>query len=793
MTVPYTFADATGFIPLSELDANFAATPNYANTAGNVTGNVQANITAVGVLSNLSVSGNIVGNVVGSITQAVTVTGNAQANITSVGTLTSLSVTGAVQAGFFVGNGSGLTSISVASLPASILTGNTLSANVTQSSLTTLGVLNFVSVSGNVVANNVFSNSFVGNLTGTAAYATVANSIAGSNVSGTVAQATLATNANTANTANTATLANTALSANSANIANVAYSVAGANVTGSVTNAVNVTGNAQANITSLGILSSLSSSGNITGNYILGDGSLLTNIPGGNYGNSNVASYLPTFTGNLSAGNVLTNNYCYANGQPVSFSANISGNSVIYTSPFVSYAATPRTGTSKWSDFVSALDYGADPTGVADSTLSIQAALNTGKHVYLPTGTYLVTNAITFPTPGQMLSGDGRAVSILNITNAFNLSATAVLVCDGVEEAPTLRDFGISFTQPDTTSRASLVAYPYAISAVNAPRFTIQNMLITGAINGIDLTGNSGGAYIELLEMSAFGTGISIDGSLDTIRINKFHFWPFHLSANQQTIFYSTGTRALSVGRVDGLFMDEFLNISNLGLYMFQSITYGGDSQVFITNSAFDTNNGIVQTAGHLQVTNSYITVTTTTNLNGYIMSGTGTWAQFTNCWFLSGSPNQSMILMQNCTTCSLSITQGHFVGPVTGIPYIYTGTTDLNNTSLQVSDSTFEIGTTNSYVINGVSPSSGTIMVHFVNNIVRTSPGTTYSNAMFKFSAGYRVYMTGNRGIDKGAGASTFISIATDDWNWVSGNIAPGWILTFPVSVNGYYANNPH
>ena len=62
MTVPYTFANQTGSIPLAELDANFAAVPNYANTAGTVTQNAQTNITTVGTLNNLDVAGNLTTN-----------------------------------------------------------------------------------------------------------------------------------------------------------------------------------------------------------------------------------------------------------------------------------------------------------------------------------------------------------------------------------------------------------------------------------------------------------------------------------------------------------------------------------------------------------------------------------------------------------------------------------------------------------------------------------------------------------------------------------------------------------
>jgi hypothetical protein len=43
--------------------------------------------------------------------------------------------------------------------------------------------------------------------------------------------------------------------------------------------------------------------GNVTGNYFIGNGSMLTGISGGggDYGNANVAAYLPTYTGNLAS------------------------------------------------------------------------------------------------------------------------------------------------------------------------------------------------------------------------------------------------------------------------------------------------------------------------------------------------------------------------------------------------------------------------------------------------------------------------------------------------------------
>jgi hypothetical protein len=83
------------------------------------------------------------------------------------------------------------------------------------------------------------------------------------------------------------------------------------------TNAATVTGNAQPNVTSLGTLVSLTATGNIrsVNGYLFGDGRFITNLPAANgtYGNANVASYLPTYTGSLSPNNVNANNVTAVN------------------------------------------------------------------------------------------------------------------------------------------------------------------------------------------------------------------------------------------------------------------------------------------------------------------------------------------------------------------------------------------------------------------------------------------------------------------------------------------------
>jgi hypothetical protein len=90
--------------------------------------------------------------------------------------------------------------------------------------------------------------------------------------------------------------------------------------------ALSVANAAQPNITSVGTLTSLSVTGNITAgnisggnivvaNFYYGDGGFLTNVvANGSYSNSNVAAYLPTYTGNVGASNVNVTGTVYANG-----------------------------------------------------------------------------------------------------------------------------------------------------------------------------------------------------------------------------------------------------------------------------------------------------------------------------------------------------------------------------------------------------------------------------------------------------------------------------------------------
>lgn len=228
---------------------------SFTTVAGSLTTASQPNITSVGTLSSLAVTGNASANNISATNEvsATTLSGTlstaAQPNITSVGTLSTLSVTGNVTAGgvktdnLYYANGNPWDLQEAAGSNTQVQFNSDddfgASANFTFNSAT-----NNLAVDGNIiVANGAFYGNGAGlsslagaNVTGEVTYAATANAVAGANVSGAVSFATTANN------------------------------VAGSNVSGQVGNAAvagTVYTNAQPNITSVGTLTSVTTTGQV--------------------------------------------------------------------------------------------------------------------------------------------------------------------------------------------------------------------------------------------------------------------------------------------------------------------------------------------------------------------------------------------------------------------------------------------------------------------------------------------------------------------------------------------------
>jgi hypothetical protein len=104
---------------------------------------------------------------------------------------------------------------------------------------------------------------------------------------------------------------------------------------------------ANGNLTAPGNISAI---GNVTGDYILGNIAFANGIPA-TYGNANVANYLPTFNGNLTAGNISTTGNIVTSGNFVGNGAALSNVATQFKSTW-----TVTAGTANYSFQVAAND-----------------------------------------------------------------------------------------------------------------------------------------------------------------------------------------------------------------------------------------------------------------------------------------------------------------------------------------------------------------------------------------------------------------------------------------------------
>lgn len=86
---------------------------------------------------------------------------------------------------------------------------------------------------------------------------------------------------------------------------------------------------------------------------------------------------------------------------------------------------------------------GGDPTGLADSTAAIQAALDLGGVVRLPAGTWRVDGLLTVATSGTVLRGDGPDATFVHFTAATGMEGVANLTFAGASRQGTDRPLAV--------------------------------------------------------------------------------------------------------------------------------------------------------------------------------------------------------------------------------------------------------------------------------------------------------------------------------------------------------------
>jgi len=245
--------------------------------------------------------------------------------------------------------------------------------------------------------------------------------------------------------------------------------------------------------------------------------------------------------------------------------------------------------------------------GVSDDTAALEAAIVSRQPILLPPGRFKISRELRF-NPGQVLRGSSSLASRFVVDGSFDRNAASVLRLASVENSADVSDIGIEFAQPDTSDRGGLVSYPPAVHAVNAPRFKLSKIRIERATIGVEMRGNSGGATLTDIEVSAFDTGILIDGCLDSVKVRGLHIWPFGIGSRQKSIYKSDVTTGVRCGRCDDLHLSDGIIFGLKRAAIFERSKLG-TAFGSISGMDFDDRGGLLIENANLRVSHCIFTI----------------------------------------------------------------------------------------------------------------------------------------------------------------------------------------
>ncbi|WP_186145892.1 glycosyl hydrolase family 28-related protein [Burkholderia gladioli] len=257
------------------------------------------------------------------------------------------------------------------------------------------------------------------------------------------------------------------------------------------------------------------------------------------------------------------------------------------SNPSLNYLATgtgavARSYASKFGDVVSAVDFGADPTGTVSSTAAIQAAINavtaSGGTVFLPIGTYKMTAPLVFPN-AQFVSliGAGKGARLLNSTGtSFDMITWTNIGACCILSYSTIGNLQLS--QSGASGSGAEINTQFA-SNVNINDVYFADLAVSG--DGVKITGY-GSTYSHEVQINNFSGRSSTGNSV------------IHLTGTASDDLISGGIFEGLGGVVAGIQIDngagtvqiQNLHISNFASNVILAGTMVGVLQV--TNSIFD-------------------------------------------------------------------------------------------------------------------------------------------------------------------------------------------------------------
>ena len=218
----------------------------------------------------------------------------------------------------------------------------------------------------------------------------------------------------------------------------------------------------------------ISATGNVTGDYILGNIAFANGIPA-TYGNANVANYLPTFSGNLTAGNISVTGNVYGNNFIITVTETVTGN--VTAGNILTGGLISATGNITGNYILGNVAFA---NGIP-ATYGNSDVAN-----YLPTflGNLTAGNiSVTGNVIANIFSTSGPSG---NITGANVISATTISASGNVTGDFILGNIAFANGIPATYGNANVANYLPTFSG----NLTAGNISVTGNVTGNYFIGN---------------------------------------------------------------------------------------------------------------------------------------------------------------------------------------------------------------------------------------------------------------------------------------------------------------
>jgi hypothetical protein len=320
----------------------------------------------------------------------------------------------------------------------------------------------------------------------------------------------------------------------------------------------NVTPNTGA-FTTITATGNVSATGNVTGNYFIGNGSQLTGLPE-SYGNANVGAYLPTYTGNLAGGNLTIGNIT------VGSDTIVSANTTLTIDPSTTGAG--GTVVIAGNLQVTGTTTTVDSTTVTINDLAINVANNAstaseangGGIKVGPVGSEYA--ALTYASTGDKWVSDSPLDVTGNITasyflgNGSQLAGAKTTVSGSAPSSPSQGDVWI-----DTDTGKQFIYFNDGNSSQWAEMEASQSFTSTGG----------GGAANSFSTIDANGTSLIATSSTETLTLTAGNNLTITGNAASDTATFAVSDAPSFTGNVSGA------NLNTAGLVSATGNITGGN------------------------------------------------------------------------------------------------------------------------------------------------------------------------------------------------------------------------